>query len=84
MAWLGSPWYTGKILLIAGRQAFRDFRASLAALVGWVALGGAAYAAWRFLGPQISALITAIAVAAPPLAVAGHRLRSGHRKLLGL
>ncbi len=84
LAWLGSPWYAGKVLLIAGRQAFGDVRASLAALCGWVVLGGAAYAAWRFLGTQISVLITAIAVAAPPLAVVARKLRSGHRALLDL
>jgi WD40 repeat protein len=84
LAWLGSPRYVGRVILIAARQTFGDVRASLAALLGWAVLGAAAYIAWRFLGAWIGAAAIAAAVAMTPAALAFRRLRSWHRELLSL
>jgi WD40 repeat protein len=82
LGWLGSPLFIARVLLAAGSQAFGDVRAGLAALLGWAILGVGAYAAWYFLGNWIAAVTTAVAVAAPPVALAVNRLRSGHGWLL--
>jgi WD40 repeat protein len=82
MSWLGSPVFVARVLRTAGRQALRDVRASLTALAVWAVLGVAAYAAWRFLGTQAGAVITAVAVAAPSLGLVGRKLGSAHRSVL--
>ena len=82
LGWLGSPWFAVRVLLAAGRQGFRDLRASLATVAGWIVLGVGAYAAWHFLGNWVAAVTTAVAVAAPPLTLALRRLRAGHDAVL--
>lgn len=82
LGWLGSPWFAARVLLAAGRQGFRDLRASLVTVLGWIVLGAGAYAAWYFLGNWIAAVATAVAVAAPPVTLALRRLRAGHDAVL--
>jgi len=79
---LGSPLYAGKVLVDAARQAFRDVRTGLLAVVIWAVLGGAAYLAWRFLGAAAGSVSATIAVLAGPAVAVLRKLRAAHDSVL--
>jgi WD40 repeat protein len=82
LGWLGAPAQVLKVLLVACRQAVRDVRAGLTALVGWAVLAGAAYAAWHFFGTWAGSVASAVVVLAAPAVAAAGRLRLAHRAVL--
>jgi hypothetical protein len=76
LGWLMSPWYAARVLVTVAWQGFRDLRASLLMLLGWVALGAGAYAAWHYARGWIAAVSTAAAVVLPPATAALGRTRA--------
>jgi WD40 repeat protein len=82
LGWLGSPAYTGKILLTAAGQTLRDGRVGLLAILAWAVIGAGAYVSWHFLRTPIGHAVTAIAVLAPPVVAVARKLKSGHDAVL--
>jgi WD40 repeat protein len=76
LAWLMSPGYAARVLVTVAWQGFRDLRASLLTLLGWIALGAGAYAAWHYAQGWIAAVSTAAAVVLPPATAALGRTRA--------
>jgi WD40 repeat protein len=76
LAWTTSPWYATRVLLIVALQGFRDLRASLFAVLGWLVLGFGAYVAWHYVQGLVGALTAVVAVIVPPVTLAFGRIRA--------
>lgn len=76
LGWLVSPWYAARVMLTAIWQALRDVRAGLFTLLGWVVLGGGAYAAWRYAQGWLAGIATLIALVVPPVTAAARKART--------
>lgn len=70
LGWLVSPWHLARMLLTSVWQVGRNARAGLLILLGWVALGVGAYAAWHYVQGLVAAAATVFAVLVPPTAAA--------------
>ena len=75
LAWLMSPWYVTRVLLTVIWQGFRDARAGLLTVLGWLVLGIGAYVAWHYVQAPVAAVTTAIAVVVPPVTAMFGRTR---------
>lgn len=76
LGWLVSPGYAVRVLLASIWQAFRDVRAGLSLVLGWVVLGGGAYAAWRYAQGWLAGIATLIALVIPPVTAALRQTRT--------
>jgi WD40 repeat protein len=75
LSWLRFPRYAARILPTVVWQGFRDVRASLLTVLGWLVLGLGAWAAWHYLQSWIALVAAAAAFVLPPVTTALARTR---------